>query len=430
VVDGGCWKRHPRGWGAASWPARSPRSGWRPHTSGPRTPLATATPCSSIRSRTTSARRAKPDRNGERRTQIRFRRPGGAAEQLQPIRAQDVCSVDVNARLAVDPGRAFFVVGAGPAHRNADLPMGILDHYNRTTDTWRWRATIGWASWERKEARGKRPALAGMGLENAGGASGPPPASSTRALRGRRRPVLGPGSRPAAPAASPRGFRRAGRRRPHSLGGRHSASMPATIPRLSSRPTSVERRRTRGRGRAPLGRALGTMPPWPRRMPSTPDGQPDYELVLVDGRRPALECQDGSGGPVRQRRHKGRGAETRDLRSGPQGTHVDAVFDVVAAWPVLTPRAIGSPLPLDTGPQAWEARTPTRLRALHPGWTDLDSESRRAGGGGAGMMLGRSSMFKLSLGTEQRSIGRRKPRISEHRRINPFRDQARSRRSA
>ena len=227
----------------------------------------------SIRSRTTKrATRNRPV--DEHRAQIRFGDPVRTRDECNVI-ARDVAGVDVTLVLAVDPEHEF-IVGLDPLVYE-DLPMGISVYY-RDHDVAS-AADHGWAVWERPKKGRCSPQELGRSTD----AGGLPPTSAARL-----REVRGEGQRPRTepgPAGHARNVFRTRRMRPHDLEALFGVERPRD-PRhhrvqLPSRRCCPGWRRgasSRGVLRNEIQRRL-------RDDPIDADGQPDFAVDLVDGRR-------------------------------------------------------------------------------------------------------------------------------------------------
>jgi len=199
-------------------------------------------------------------------------------------------------------------------------------------------------------------------------------------------------------------------------------SMPARSS-ISSRPNyPVERSpyavgvATKHHTRTGVGGRLPT--PWAERHALDADGQPDYEVVLVDGRRRHFSSANGSGGPDGQRRtHKGREfaedatpGRAASTRSTSSTWWPRCLFSARGHWGEVVRSAGHRDSGLEQEPHGALARAP-------PGGRILDSESARSWWG-AGRDDARFDLqFKLSLARSNVRRGGAKPRFSKHRRI-------------
>jgi len=319
---------------------------------------------------TTTRRETRNRPPGERRTQIRFGDPVRERDSSNPI-AQDVAGVDVTLVLAVDP-EARFVVGLDPLIY-ADLPMGISIYYHDRHVAL--ASDNGWAMWERKRHGGKRrPSW--DGLETLVGFR--PHRLLDYARFEAQASSLG--LDPALRLRLAERFRQPDGGGPHSLEDAFSVDAGTILDIIQANfRLSVAVRG--GVAEHHLGRALGDDAAVAEAHALDADGQPDYEVVLVDGRRLLIECKTASGDPYANGDHKVEVQKTRDSGSGRKYTFDQ--FDVVAACLFSATGHWEFRFRWTRDLRPWE-QDPTRLRALHRvdgSWTRSLGELV---GGGAG----------------------------------------------
>lgn len=288
---------------------------------------------------------------GERRTQIRFGDPVRERESVNPI-AQDVAGVDITLVLAIDP-EARFVVGLDPIIY-ADLPMGISVYYHDRHVAL--AGDDGWAVWERKKRGGqRRPSW--EGLETLVGFRPHRLLDYARFEAQASALGLDPALRPHLAER----FRQPDADSPHSLEDLFSVDADTILDIIQAN-FRLNIAVRGGVAEHHLRRALEDDAVVSEVHPLDADGQPDFAVVVVDGRRLLIECKTASGDQYANGDYKVEVQKTRDSGSGRKYA-VDQ-FDVVAACLFSATGLWEFRFRWTRDLKPWE-QDPTRLRALH-----------------------------------------------------------------
>lgn len=266
---------------------------------------------------TTTKRETKNRPADEHRAQIRFGDPVKARDEENVI-GRDLAGVDVTLVLAVDPENGF-IVGFDPLIYE-DLPMGISVYYRdkhvEAADG------HGWAVWERKKAGGtRRPSW--EGLETLVGFRSHRLLDYVRFEAKATGLGLNPGLRATLaasfiePSATPHDL--------ESLFGVDAATILDIVENNFRLGVAVRG----GVAEHHLEVALANDPSVELATPIDADGQPDFDVLLTDGRRILVECKTASQKAYANGDHKVEAQKTRDSGAGRKYTFDQ--FDVLAA---------------------------------------------------------------------------------------------------
>ena len=266
---------------------------------------------------TTTRRSTKNRPADEHRAQIRFGDPVRARDELNLI-ARDVAGVDVTLVLAVDPEREF-IVGLDPLVYE-DLPMGISVYYrDRHVGA---AAEHGWAVWERTKKGGTRR-KSWEGLETLVGFHSHRLLDYVRFEAKATSLGLNPGLR----ATLAESFTD-GSRPPHDLEMLFGVDA-TTILDIVEDNFRLGVAVRGGVAEHHLQMALANDPTVASVLPIDADGQPDFDVLLTDGRRLLVECKTASQKRYSNGDFKVEAQKTRDSGAGRKYTYEQ--FDVLAA---------------------------------------------------------------------------------------------------
>jgi len=266
---------------------------------------------------TTTKRTTKNRPADEHRAQIRFGDPVKARNE-QNVIGRDVAGVDVTLVLAVDPENEF-IVGFDPLIYE-DLPMGISVYYR---DKHVMAADQhGWAVWERKKAGGtRRPSW--EGLETLVGFRSHRLLDYVRFEARATGLGLNPGLRATLatslmePTSTPHDL--------ESLFGVDAATILDIVENNFRLGVAVRG----GVAEHHLEVALAKDPSVEMATPIDADGQPDFDVLLTDGRTILVECKTASQKAYANGDFKVEAQKTRD--SGAGRKYMFDQFEVLAA---------------------------------------------------------------------------------------------------
>jgi len=299
---------------------------------------------------TTTKRKTKNRPAGERRAQIRFGDPVRERDESNPL-ARDCAGVDVTLVLAVDPEEQF-VVGLDPLLYE-DLPMGISVYYSDRHVAQ--AANHGWAVWERKKAGGKRrPSW--EGLETVVGFRPNRILDYARFEAQASALGLSPGLR--YRLAEEYCEERTGAHQLEQLFGVSSDTILDIIGCNFRLGVAVRG----GVAEHHLERVLQDDPAVASVEAMDADGQPDFRVVLSDGRVLLIECKTASKTPYKNGDYKVEIQKTRDSGSGRKYTFDQ--FDVIAACLFSATGLWEYRFQWSSNLEPWEA-DPSRIKALH-----------------------------------------------------------------
>jgi hypothetical protein len=266
---------------------------------------------------TTTHRSTRNRPTDEHRAQIRLGDPVKQRDEANLI-ARDVAGVDVTLVLAVDPEEEF-IVGLDPLVYE-DLPMGISVYYRDRHV--RAAAETGWAVWERTKSGGRRrPSWAG--LETLVGFR---PERFLDYVRFEAK-ASALGLNPALRHTLADTF--ASRDdEPHRLESFFEVDA-ATILDIIETNFRLGVAVRGGLAEHHLQSSLSADPSVAAVQPIDEDGQPDFDVRLVDGRELKVECKTASRNRYRDGDFKVEVQKTRDSGAGRKYTFDQ--FDVVAA---------------------------------------------------------------------------------------------------
>jgi len=252
----------------------------------------------------------------EHRAQIRFGDPVRSRDERNLI-AHDVAGVDVTLVLAVDPERGF-MVGLDPLVYE-DLPMGISVYYrDRHVGS---AAEHGWAVWERTKKGGTRR-QSWEGLETLVGFRPDRLLDYVRFEAKATALGLDPGLRATLAETFSTS---AGRHDLETLFGVDAATILNIVETNFRLGIAVRG----GVAEHHLRVVLESDPTVESVRPIDADGQPDFEVQLVDGRRILIECKNGSQKRYKDGDFKVEAQKTKD--SGAGRKYAFDQFDVLAA---------------------------------------------------------------------------------------------------